>query len=345
MLRGLDRARIRPYVLLPGKGSIEPELERHGLPYEVWGRLAEPGSASAYLAAMWRAARFYRRNKVRLIHLNTANCWRPAELLAARMMGIPIVVHYHVVIEQPSPFIRWCSAAIPVSRYTAAQSKPAGLPKHVVYNPIDLHRFDSARTLREEWEIPPDATVVSFLGQIRDIKGVQDFIAMARRLRNPSLRFVVAGECRDPRRFPGSYTAEDLAGMIGGDERIRYVGYVREVENVYRTSDVVVVPSRWDEPLGLINLEAGASRRPVVATRVGGIPEVVSDGVNGLLVPPGDVDGLVAAVLHLTDDPREAEAMGLRGRALVENSFTEAPIREFENVLVKLASGGRTSRH
>lgn len=126
--------------------------------------------------------------------------------------------------------------------------------------------------------------------------------------------------------------------MAGGDTRIRYIGYVKEVENVYHTADIVVVPSRWQEPLGLINLEAGACHKPVVATRAGGIPEVVEDGVNGYLVDPGDVDTLAARVAALIADPSLRARMGDAGRARVEQMFTDRPVREFETLLLSFAN-------
>jgi glycosyltransferase involved in cell wall biosynthesis len=333
-LRLIDRDRLTPLLLLPRTGPIEAELKQHGLRYRIWGHLTEPGKPVAYLRNFFRALRFFRRERVAMIHINGSNFWRPAELLAAWVLRIPIIAHYHVINASPGPFMKLCGAAISVSRYTAEQSLPAGLFKPVIYNSISLDRFDAGRSLREELDIAPDHVVVAFLGQIREIKGVADFIAMARKIPDPAARFLIAGECRDPKQFPGSYSEQDLLEMAAGDTRIRYIGYVKDVENVYHTADIVVVPSRWQEPLGLINLEAGACRKPVVATRVGGIPEVVEDGVSGYLVEPGDVDSLATRVAALIADPSLRTRMGEAGRARVERDFTTLPVREFETLLL-----------
>ena len=333
-LRLLDRERLTPLLLLPRPGPIEAELAQLGIRYRIWGPLSEPGSPLAYLRGFVRAWRLFRRERVAAIHLNGTFFWRPAELLAARVLGIPCIAHYHVINARPGPFMKLCRAAICVSRYTAEQSLPASLPKPVIYNSISLARFDAGHGLREQLGIGADEVVVAFLGQVREIKGVADFIAMARQIADPNARFLIAGECRDPQKFPGSYSEQDLARLAGGDARIRYIGYVKDVENVYHTADIVVVPSRWQEPLGLINLEAGACRKPVVATRVGGIPEVVEDGVNGYLVEPGDVDALAARVAALVADPALRTRMGKAGRARVERDFTSRPVREFETLLL-----------
>jgi glycosyltransferase involved in cell wall biosynthesis len=333
----LDRQKLTPLLLLPGSGPIEEELRQRDLRYVIWGALTEPGNPVTYVRGFVRAWRFFRREQVAVVHINSFNCWRPAELLAARFLRIPIVVHYHVPNSDPSPAMSWCRAAISVSRYTAEQSGPPDIPKPVIYNPISLKRFDAGRSTRCELDIDPGAIVVAFVGQIREIKGVSDFIEMARRISRPDVRFLIAGECRDPIRFAGSYSERDLDDLIGGDTRIRYIGYVTAVENVYHTADIIVAPSRWQEPLGLINLEAGACRKPIVATRVGGIPEIVHDGVNGYLVDPKDVDGLVETVGKLIDDKALRFAMGQAGRELVERNFVTHPIREFETLLLGYA--------
>jgi glycosyltransferase involved in cell wall biosynthesis len=330
----IDAWRLTPLLILPGRGPIENALRRRGFRYEVLGPFTEPGNPIKYLRALCRTICFLRREKVAVIHVNRSDFWRPAELLAARVLRIPIITQYHLIIDKPAPAIQWCRAAICVSRYTAEQSLPAALLKPVIYNPISLARFDAGRSLREELGLGFDQVVIAFLGQIRDIKGVPDFITMARKIPDPNARFLIAGECRDPKKFPGSYSEQDIKEMAGGDSRICYIGYVKEVENVYHTADIVVVPSRWQEPLGLINLEASACRKPVVATRVGGIPEVVEDGVNGYLVEPGDVDALAARVAELIADPSLRARMGEAGRARVERDFTSSPVREFETLLL-----------
>lgn len=338
-LRFIDRSRLHPLVVLPGDGPIVAELEAAGIDHLVWGPLLEPGNAFAYLRRLVRTLRMFRRVRVATVHINGA-FWRPAEILAARILRIPIVAHYHVTVASPGPWMQACRAIVCVSRYTAQHSRPAGDAKPVIYNPVDLARFDAGRSLREVLGIDPACTVVAFLGQIRESKGVADFIAMAHRVADPQARFLIAGECRDPIRFPGSYSEQDLAVMAHGDTRIRYIGYVERVEDVYQTADIVVAPSRWQEPLGLINLEAGAVRRPVVATRVGGIPEVVEDGVNGFLVEPGDIAALADRVGRLVADPALRARLGAAGRAIVERRFSTQPAQAFEALLLECTGAG-----
>lgn len=335
-LREIDLTLLEPVVLLSGEGPIRQVLEARGIRCIVWGPLTEPENKVAYFRTMVRMMLLLRRERIAVLHVNH-RFWRPAEVLAAFLMRIPVLLHFHLVNEVEGSFMSRCRAAICVSRYVAEHSVPSGLHKDVVYNPVDLSRFTRGVDKRAEWGLGSQHVVVSYLGQILEVKGVQDFIAMARRLPDSNARFLIAGECRDPKKYPGSYGVQDLHQMIGGDARIRYLGYVGQVEDVYRSSDIIVVPSRWQEPLGLINLEAGACGKPIVATRVGGIPEIVIDGRNGFLVEPGDVAALAASVQRLIEDTALRQRMGQEAYDRVVQGFTSRPVREFEALLLRYA--------
>jgi starch synthase len=121
-----------------------------------------------------------------------------------------------------------------------------------------------------------------------------------------------------------------LAAAVVGRPRIRWINAmlpVDEVAQLYSHAAVFVCPSIY-EPFGLINLEAMACSTPVVASRVGGIPEVVVDGETGLLVEPGDPAALAAALRRVLDDPARAARMGETGRRRVEAHFSWDRIAE-----------------
>jgi glycosyltransferase involved in cell wall biosynthesis len=337
-LRLIDRARFEPIVLLPAKGPILPLLEQIDVQYAIWGREHEPKGFIRYAADIITAARFFLQHRVDLLHINGANYWRPAEVLAAKLLRIPIVTHYHIVVDKPGPFVKLSDLIVAVSAYTAAASEPRSVPKAVVHNSVVLDRFDQARDIRAELGLSAENVVVSFVGQVRDIKGVDLFIRLAHAIPGPSIRFLIVGECRDPVKFPGSYTESRLRQEIGEDSRIRFVGYRTDVENVYRTSDIVVMPSRGGEPFGLITIEAGACRRPIVATRDGGLPEVIHHGENGFLVEREDLAGLVQHTKLLIDDEKLRQRMGQRARQIVEERFTDQPVRALERAYERLLS-------
>jgi glycosyltransferase involved in cell wall biosynthesis len=337
----LDRSRFEPIVLLSAHGPAQALLDSMGISHEAWGPLAEPGRPWPYLRRLLRTCLWLRRQGVDLVHMNRANDWRPAELLAMRLCRIPIVTHFHTVNLDHAPATRWSSAIAAVSDYVGRHSDTQGVPVAVIHNSVDLGRFSGGSSLRESLGIGADQVVVSFVGQIRDIKGIADFVAMARQVAGGRVCFLIAGQCRDKASMGDAYTEEELSRMIADDHRIRYCGYVERVEDVYRTSDVVVVPSRWEEPFGLITIEAGAAERPVVATRAGGLPEVIVDGVTGLLVEPGDVPALARQVQSLVDDAGLRASLGCAARARVEQEFTDKPVRTLERLYEALLEGNR----
>jgi len=329
-LRLLDRSRFEPLVLFPEPGPILPDLDRRGIRYRIWGPLCEYTDPFSYAKAVARTWRFLQREKVAVLHINHSGFWRAAEMVGAKLARVPILAHYHLVVDRPPPFTALLARVIAVSEFVSRASESSGVSKTVVYNAVELERFDTARDIRAELGIPAEATVVGFVGQIRGIKGIDLFIRLASEIPDASVRFLIAGECRESKGYQDGYSRDRLMSEILNDPRILYVGYRSDVENIYRSADILVMPSRWQEPFGLINIEAGAARRPMVASCVGGIPEVIRDGENGLLFDPDDFTSFVRAVRRLIDDQVLRAEMGRRARVIVEEEFTTKPIRRLE---------------
>ncbi len=332
----LDRSRIEPMVALTMEGPACEILSGMGIVGEIWGPMTEYRSARQYVRAVGRAAAWMHRQRIDIVHMNRANDWRPAELVAARLLGIPIVTHFHTVNRDRAPATRLSSAIAAVSSYVAVQSDSLGVPVHVIHNPIDPAMFLDARNIRTELGIRPTDTLVTFAGQIRRIKGVDLFVAAARKVPGDDLRFVVAGACRQGAGIEDAYTESEFRKLIAADPRILYVGYREDMPDVYASSDVVVMPSRWAEPFGLVLIEAGLAMKPVIATHVGGIPEVVSHGETGLLVEAEDVESLASRIKQLAHDPAARSRMARSARQYVLKRFTTSPVRQLEQLYESL---------
>jgi len=112
-------------------------------------------------------------------------------------------------------------------------------------------------------------------------------------------------------------------------ERVKFTGFVHKSEKVlyYKSADVLVLPSLY-EVFGIVNLEAMACNVPIVASKIGGIPDVVKDGENGLLVPPRDSEALADAIIYLLKNKDIRERMGENGRKLVEEKYTWKKVAE-----------------
>jgi len=178
-------------------------------------------------------------------------------------------------------------------------------PDRVVALPnfVDLDEFTAPESPGEHF---------LYVGRLSHEKGVETLIEAAV---GTDARIIIAGEGRERPRL------EALAASSGA--QVEFTGHVGpdRVRELTATARAVVVPSRWPENCPLVVLEAMASGRPVIASRVGGIPELARDGQEGLLVAPGDAGALRAAIGRLNDDPELAVTMGRAGRARAESRF------------------------
>lgn len=169
---------------------------------------------------------------------------------------------------------------------------------------------------------PPGPPVVLFASRMLWDKGVQEFVDLARALRaaGAHARFVLSGG-PDPGN-PNSVPREQLQGWAG-EGVVEWHGFQRGMEDVFAGASVVVLPTRYPEGVPKTLIEAAACGRPIVTTDVPGCREIVRDGANGFLVPPGDAGALQAAVRRLLDDPGLRARQGAAGRALAQAEFAE----------------------
>jgi glycosyltransferase involved in cell wall biosynthesis len=192
----------------------------------------------------------------------------------------------------------------------------------VLYNGINLTRFTSidgnqAAQLRAELRVPPGGSLVVCVAALRPEKGVLYFLRAAQLIlaAKPSTVLVVVGD------GPQAEELREEARRLGIDGGVRFTGLRSDVARFLAAADVVAVPSVWQDPAPLVVVEGMALSRPVVATRVGGIPELLAEGETGLLVEASEPEQLAQALLQLLDSPQRAQAMGRAGRTRVEQRF------------------------
>jgi glycosyltransferase involved in cell wall biosynthesis len=257
-------------------------------------------------------------------------------VLAARGTGLPVLWHEHN-IKRLHPVNRRiltavgrrCHRVLGPSRAVTDNLAAAGVPASrllTVYNGVDLTRFAAApadRAARAALGLGDGAAAVALPGQLLRYKGHRVLIDAAPALvrRFAGIRFYIVGALENP-----PYEAE-LRRAIGGaglEDRFVFTGWRADMHTLLQAMDVIVVPSTHPEPAALTLLEAMALARPLVASWTGGTPELVLDGVTGLLVPPGDSGALAAALARLLEAPSLARQLGAAGRRRVEEHFTMA---------------------
>ena len=193
----------------------------------------------------------------------------------------------------------------------------------MIYNGVDLSRIspDSERALafRQRYSIPSDRAIVTQVSWLIPEKGIADFLEVARlvTVQDRNVQFVLVG---DGQRRDGYI--KQAASMALGDH-VTFTGLVDDPfeAGVYRAADIVCQFSRWEEVFGWMIAEAMAHGKPVIGTRVGGIPELITDEVTGRLVERGDINTMSQRVLTLLDDCDKRAWMGQAARAAVENKF------------------------
>jgi glycosyltransferase involved in cell wall biosynthesis len=193
----------------------------------------------------------------------------------------------------------------------------------MIYNGVDLSRVQfnpqRAAEFRRRFSIPPDRSLVTQVSWIITEKGIADFLETARLVlqQNQNVQFVLVGDGRDRAEYMKRAEAMGIA------DHLTWTGMVADPFNagVFEAADVICQFSRWEEVFGWMIAEAMAHRKPVVATRVGGIPELVRDGESGFLVECGDTRAMAERVRRLLHEAELGRRFGLAGQAIVHEKF------------------------
>jgi glycosyltransferase involved in cell wall biosynthesis len=320
LVRQLDRRRFLPIVLVPGEGELAEALRASGVDVEALPlRSVRPWTLPAVLLQAWRVRNLVRGRWIKLVHAHGTRGALYAGLALWRT-GIPLVWHVRIVDRDPwldHMLLRRSAAVIANSRATAARFAryAEGSRKvEVIYNGVDLARYsrESVPAVPSSFGIPDGHPVVTFAGRLESGKGPDLFIEAAGMIhqKRPDAYFLVVGD--------GPLRSVLLARA--NEQRLPavFIGRQADLRSALVASHVLVVPSR-QEAFGRVLIEAMAMGVPVVATRVGGIPEVCSDGRAALLVPAEDPRALADAVVKTLEDRALTDA---RVRAAVEEVRT-----------------------
>ena len=303
-------------LVVPRAGPVTEGFAAHVLDLN---RLHRVGAAA-------RLARLARRFDV--VHTHTLAAANVLSRLAARSK---VVSHLHIEnhFRRPTEPVlrrldnataRLCARLIAVSHDTRRAYERQGYPVgriEVVHNGV-APAPPANGSLRAELGIPADAPLVGEVARLCDVKGQRELIAALAHV--PDARLVLVG---DDLEQGGAFRAglERDAERAGVRERVVFTGHRADARALLGELDVVALPS-WTEGLPLVVLEAMASGRAVVATPVGGTPELVADGETGLLVPPRDPDALAGALRRLLGDEALRRRLGEAGERRVREEFS-----------------------
>jgi glycosyltransferase involved in cell wall biosynthesis len=331
LLKSLDPDRYRPFVVVGTQGELRERLTEAGVPNAVVEvHRTDWRHPVRWAASTLEVARIARAVGAAVIHSNESPSFHLVGY-AARLLGIPAVCH----IRFPDGDFRWFlkprfARAVFVSQYMLdrSESEFPGLfdgRSEVIYDGVEIAPVPSLvdrMAARLALGVPGDEPAVLLSGQVAEVKGIWEYIDAARQLVAAGVRgtFVVMG---DDLRTHGAVrrAAEERVQSLGLANRFRFLGFRQNASQLVANFDLVAVPSHV-EPLGNSTLEAMAAARPVVGSRVGGIPEMIVEHETGLLVPPRDSAALAVALRRLLEDPGLRERMGLEGRRRAAGTFS-----------------------
>ncbi len=346
----LDNSRHDVCVVSLSHGSTVKRLERLKIPVEVIEDEHDDRAAAALAERMITL-------KTQVIH---AHMFRAdvvavyaADLVEKRTGVRPLVVSTlhssrfrsaedRELLEKLTPRIDWLIAVSDaIVRKIVAENRDSTAISRI-YNGVDLERFDEAPgrdVVRKEFGIPSDAPVVAAIGRLEPEKGHPTLIEAWPLVHHhfPQARLLIAGEGSERDRLEG-LAAAHLRSELCCDS-VAFLGRRDDIPAVLAAADVVAMPS-YREAQGIAILEALAAERPVVASTVGGIPEMITDGETGTLVPSHDPSALAAAIIALFTHPDRAAKLAAAGHEMVHEEFCiDYMMRDIEAIYA-LAVGG-----
>ena len=301
--------------------------------------------------AWWPLYKFLRQERIDVLHSHKfgSNLWGTA---IGRMARVPVIVaHEHTWSFEGKPWrrigdreviARGSSAFIAVSREDRRRMIEIEKidPDDVMFIPngIPTPPPPTGADVRAELGIAADAPVIGTVSVLRPQKALDVLLRATRILVDefPALRVLIAGE--GDRRF----ALEDLTKELGLEDNVLFLGVRTDVPDVLEALDVAVNSSDFEgSPLSVMEfMEAG---KPIVATRVGGVPDLIDDGVHGRIVEPRDPAAFAAAVAELLRDPERAREMGLRAQERRRAEFDiDVMVRRLEDLYTELRA--RASR-
>jgi len=332
LLCKLDKEKFEPhYLILVESGDTFPDyvdlLAKNGV-----NTLEMPIHGNFDPGLILRLVRYLRRLQPKVVHTHLIH----ADLhgtIAAVLARVPIRIssRHNDDRFRIRPLIKLLNRSIAkkqnrivgISHWVSdfvrrVEGIDAGKVVTIHYGLNDFPKVETDRSfLREQYGIPENKRLLITLGRLTEQKGQIHLIRALPKIldRFPGTMLIMMGE-GDLRE-----TYQTEIKKLGLEEEVRILGYISPPDRVLRCAELFIHPSMW-EGFGLVLLEAMSFEKPIVASKVSAIPEIVVDGETGLMVPPGDSEALGHAIIRLLENSDESRTMGVNGRKRLEREFS-----------------------
>jgi len=327
LAKKLNRVKYHPIIALPEKGAIISKLNSSGIYYQIY-----KDNIIHQLFPSLKIYRILKERQIDLVYLNTsASIWAAK---AAKLLRIPVISHIREDLRGMNNLIirskiKFCSnKIILISNWMKRFLKSC--KSIVVHNTIDPADFRHLDPDRIRLEINIKGRFIVFIGSLEERKGIKYLIKAFPLIKTiiPDIKLLIVGK-----PLPGQKGYLNKLKRLANDENIIFTGPRPDVCDIISAGSVVAVPS-LSEAFGRIIIEAMACGKPVVASNVGGIPEIIEDGKTGLLVPPKDEKALAGAIIKLFTSKGLADSIAAAGASNVEQRFTiDHQVKEIEGII------------
>jgi len=342
LLNGIDRTRFTPYLVCLTHGPFAPLARDTNIPTRTI-----PMHFPLDLSPLPSIIRWARQKGINLVHTHGSRA-NLLGRLGARWLDVPSLttIHSSLAHDYLSPWsacialgldrltLPLTSGIITVSEYLAKEvALRGGRNLEIIYNgqaPISFADPSSSRhQFRLQWGIPADALIFGTIGRLHPTKGQTYLIKAATqlRLKFPNIHLLLIGDGPHRRDLEFELKQSTIPHTFTGD--------LPQAYKALPAMDLFVLPS-VSEGMGLVLLEAMQAGVPIVASAVGGIPEVVRAGIDGLLVPSGDVAGFCDACSRIIDNPALAKSLVLSGQSRWSKFSIESMVSETEQVYTRI---------
>lgn len=353
LIDGLDQKKWRPFLLCPEDGLLPQLCRERGIQVFYLPSIPRGGGSAletyrTLLPNAWKINKIIRENNIQLVHSNNPRVSYHGGL-GAKLAGIPSIMHVRDIENLPfSPlykaiFINMiCDRIIPVSvatrdeilRQTKILTQKIKVVHNGVFSEINGSTSNELQELKSELGVKNNEQVLAVAGRITPSKGYDVIIRAISLLMNSfhNVRLLVIGEA-----WSGDELylekLEILSKQLGIANKVTFTGFRGDILRILNIVDVFVHCPVEPDPLPRVLLEASAYGKAIVAVDVGGINEIIQDNKTGLLVKPGDIEEISAAISRLIEDAELRLVLGQAAKENVNNNFSiEKHVSSIESI-------------
>ena len=354
-MQGMDKTLYEVDLACAPGGRLIPLVEENHMEVRTFKNMVQPFRPFKDTLALLDLTAFLRKNPYHIVHTHNSKAGFLGRL-AAKLVGVPVIVHtvHGFAFHDEEPLwrqmlfrnlerlaSRWSDRMIFISQPLidwALKDHIVGEDKITkIYSGIQLDKFHPVKSeekdqIRSKWSLQKEEAVVGIVSKLWEGKGhtvlIEAFKLLKEKIKDAKL--VIVGE---------GYLYDELFRRVGNNglrDSVLFTGFQMDVSEIIATFDVAVLPSFF-EGMGRVILEAMAMEKPIVASRVGGIPDLIDEGINGLLVRPGDARELADALERVLSDNGLAKKLGKEGRKKIKDQFSaDVMVRSIEKLYREL---------